>query len=183
MSEALLSHAVAAAKRARRTAGRVRRRVEQINTVPVLGARARPRPALRPAHLSVLVGRTLNLAVPWPPGAAAVTEARLVLERRGRWQSIPWNGNRSRTAGSCSPPPRRCATHGTTTPPPRPRLDDGIWRLTVAAIGADGQETRYGIAAPDVPASDGPTLPSRPARPAVPPSDPCGPSTATPCSR
>ncbi|UJB41719.1 hypothetical protein [Streptomyces sp. A1-5] len=163
MSEALLSHAVAAAKRARRTAGRVRRRVEQINTVPVLGARARPRPALRPAHLSVLVGRTLNLAVPWPPGATAVTEARLVLERRGRRQSIPLerepqpDGRLLLTATA----PLRHARHDDATAP-GPRLDDGIWRLTVAATDADGQETHYGIAAPDVPASDGPTLPSPP---------------------
>ncbi|WP_438488284.1 hypothetical protein [Streptomyces sp. S186] len=163
MSEALLSHAVAAAKRARRTAGRIRRRVEQINTVPALGARTRPRPTVRPVHLSVLAGRTLNLAVPWPGSAADVTEARLVLERRGRRHSVvlerePQPDGRLLLTATA---PLRHARHDDPAAP-GPRLDDGIWRLTIAALGADGQKFRHAIAAPGVPAADGPTLPSPP---------------------
>ncbi|KUL38778.1 hypothetical protein ADL22_17275 [Streptomyces sp. NRRL F-4489] len=163
MSEALLSHAVAAVKRARRTAGRVRRRVEQINTVPALSARARPLPALRPAHLSVLSGRTLNVAVAWPRAAAGVTAARLVLERRGRQQSVPLEQE---------PQPDGTLLLTATAPLRHtryddaglsgPRLDGGLWRMTVAVTDARGRTTRCGIASPDAPAGDGPTLPSPP---------------------
>ncbi|MFB7634144.1 hypothetical protein ACFC0M_24800 [Streptomyces sp. NPDC056149] len=163
MSEALLSHAVAAAKRARRTAGRVRRRVEQINTVPALGTRARPRPTLPPTHLSVLAGRTLNIAVPWPRGAADVAEARLVLERRGRQRTVPL-AREPQPDGQLLLTATAALRHARRDEPgvPGPRLDDGIWRLTVVVVDARGQQTRCGIAAPDAPAADGPTLPNPP---------------------
>ncbi|MEV0371736.1 hypothetical protein AB0I10_18210 [Streptomyces sp. NPDC050636] len=163
MSEALLSHAVAAVTRARRTVGRVRRRVEQINTVPALGTRARPRPTVRPVHLSVLSGRTLNLAVPCPQGSASPAEARLVLEHRGRQQSVLLeqepqpDGTLLLTATA----PLRHARHDDRAAA-GPQLDDGVWRLTIVAVNRAGQETRYGIAAPDARAADGPTLPCPP---------------------
>lgn len=71
MRQVLLNRAVRAGRRARRAAAGVRRRIERVDTVPVLAARPRPRPLLRPVHLSVLGGRTLNVAVRYPAGRTA----------------------------------------------------------------------------------------------------------------
>lgn len=164
MSEALLSHAVWAVKRARRAAGRARRRVEQINTVPALGTRARPRPTLRPVHLSILSGRTLNVAVPCPwQHAAGLARALLVLEHRGRLQHAPLerepqpDGTLLLTATV----PLRHAQHDDPATP-GPQLGNGVWRLTIATIDEAGQESRYGITAPSAHGVDGPTHPCPP---------------------
>ncbi|MFI0981284.1 hypothetical protein ACH4SP_30275 [Streptomyces sp. NPDC021093] len=159
MSDALLSHAVAAAKRARRTAGRVRRRVERINTVPALGARVVPRPVLRPVHLSVLSGRTLNLALPCPHPATPPVRARLLLEHRGRSQSVPLDLERHPEGllltGTAS---LRHARHDDPAAP-GPQLTDGVWRLTVITTDATGHESRYSVADPASRSVEGPTLP------------------------
>ncbi|MGW7411410.1 hypothetical protein [Streptomyces sp. NPDC054863] len=159
MSDALLSHAVAAAKRARRTAGRVRRRVERINTVPAIGARVVPRPVLRPVHLSVLSGRTLNLALPCPHPATPPARARLLLEHRGRSQSVPLDlelhPEGLLLTGTAS---LRHARHDDPAAPGA-QLTDGVWRLTVVTTDAAGHESRYSVADPASRGAEGPTLP------------------------
>lgn len=167
MSETLLSHAVGAVKRARRTAGRIRRRVERMDTVPALGGRGRSGPTLKPVHLSVLGGRTFNLAVPLPlpsPGtSAAVTSALLVFERGGQRQAVPMELESQRHG-----PMLLTATvglrHARHDAPETsgPRLTDGVWKLTVETAGADGRKDRFGLTAPTAHASSGPTLSTSP---------------------
>ncbi|OKI00875.1 hypothetical protein A6A06_18410 [Streptomyces sp. CB02923] len=161
MSEALLSHAVGAVKRARRTAGRVRRRVERINTVPALGTRG-PRATLRPAHLSVLGGRTLNVAVPCPAGHTGAEAARLVLEHRGLRRTAEMEAERQPdgTVLLTATASLRHARHDLGLG--GLRLDDGVWRLSVALRDASGTQHVFAVAAADPYISDGPTLPHPP---------------------
>ncbi|CAM5591873.1 hypothetical protein GCM10010329_48470 [Streptomyces spiroverticillatus] len=162
MNDALLSQAVKAVSRARRTAGRVRRRVERINTVPALGARVGSRPTLPPVHLSLLSGRTLNLAVRCPSASTPPEHARLVFEHRGRRQSV--------TLAQEKHPEGLLLTatvslrHAELDAPEAtgPRLSDGVWRLTVVTTDRTGNESRYGIADPTATAPEGPTLPHSP---------------------
>jgi hypothetical protein len=162
MNDALLSQAVKAVHRARRTAGRVRRRVERINTVPALGARVGSRPTLAPVHLSLVSGRTLNLAVRCPGTGTPPEHSRLVLEHRGRRQSVTL-AQESHPEGLLltATVPLRHAEHDAPGLP-GPRLCDGVWRLTVVITDRTGQELRYGIADPTVTAPEGPTLPHSP---------------------
>ncbi|MFD4372011.1 hypothetical protein [Streptomyces sp. NPDC058486] len=173
MSDALLPYAVGAAKRARRVAVRMRRRVERLHTAPAFGGRIPPRPALRPLHLSVLGGRTLNVAVLVPP-ATEVASARLELVRGGRVHRLPLelepqtDGTRLLTATTAlrfTPTPG----DGDTTeaaeaaePGPGLPLSAGLWRIATVLTRPDGQEVRTGVAAVAVPSSDGPVAPVSP---------------------
>ncbi|MBT2470188.1 hypothetical protein J7E97_20485 [Streptomyces sp. ISL-66] len=169
MSETLLSHAVGAVKRARRTAGRIRRRVERIDTVPALGGRGRSGPTLKPVHLSVLGGRTFNLAVPVPVPvsssgtSAEIISAVLVFERGDQRQSVPME-RESQGHGPALFTVTAGLRHARHDAPEAsgPRLTDGVWRLTVETADADGREERFGITAPAAHASSGPTLSTSP---------------------
>ncbi|MFE6228148.1 hypothetical protein [Streptomyces sp. NPDC057854] len=160
MSDALLPYAVGAAKRARRVAVRMRRRVERLHTAPAFGGGIPPRPALRPLHLSVLGGRTLNVALLAPP-ATGIAAARLELARGGRVHRLPLelepqpDGTRLLTATTAlrfadAPDGRGLA------------LTAGLWRVATVLTGPDGQETRTGVAAVALPATDGPVAPVSP---------------------
>ncbi|MFI9226749.1 hypothetical protein [Streptomyces rimosus] len=158
MSEVLLSHAVGAVKRARRTAGRVRRRVERMNTVPVLGTRGRSHAALRPVHLSVLGGRTLNVAVPCPAGDIAPDAARLVLEHRGQRRTVAMEAEPQPdgTVLLTATASLRHARHDSGLD--GLQLDDGVWRLSIALRDASGAQHVLGVSAAQPYASNGPTL-------------------------
>lgn len=163
MSESLLPYAVGAAKRARTAAVRVRRRVERMHTVPAIGSGVRPRPLLRPVHISVLGGRTLNVAVPYPHHAAGLAAARLELARGTR-----------RVVVELTPEPQRDDTvlltatiplHHADHPEPGSRgvaLASGVWRFALVITDGEGRETRTDIAAPPLHNIDGPTLPTSP---------------------
>ncbi|MEU8586873.1 hypothetical protein AB0C59_07660 [Streptomyces sp. NPDC048664] len=163
MSQALLSHAVTIAASARRTAGRARRGMEQLRTVPAFGGSGRGRPSLRPIHLSVIGGGTLNIAVPLPPGAEAPEEAYLQVERRNESRRVPlevepqWEGPTLLTATTALRHPRHDG-------PERPGLDvgDGLWQLTVVLVHRSGTARRFAVLAPPAPVSTGPTLASSP---------------------
>ncbi|MGW1008979.1 hypothetical protein ACWD4X_02875 [Streptomyces termitum] len=189
MSDALLPYAVGAAKRARRVAVRVRRRMERLHTAPAFGGGIPPRPALRPVHLSVLGGRTLNVAVP-APSSAGVGAARLELVRGRSVHRLPLEAEPqadgtlllTATTALCftdGPPARKPGPGrapgegtgpaegqdtGTARGPGRPGLplSAGLWRLAVVLPGADGGETRTGVAAVGLPAADGPVAPVSP---------------------
>uniref|UniRef100_A0AAU2UYZ4 Uncharacterized protein n=1 Tax=Streptomyces sp. NBC_00003 TaxID=2903608 RepID=A0AAU2UYZ4_9ACTN len=163
MGEPLLSHAVRAAKWARGAASRARLRTEQIDTLPALGARGRSLALLRPVHLSVLGGRTLNLALPCPSLAGGVTGAGLLLESRGRSQRLPLE---------MEPQPDGGVLLTLTTPLRHARLDapdarglrlhDGIWRLTLVATDHAGRQHRAAVASLTASIGDGPTLRTSP---------------------
>lgn len=163
MSETLLSHAVGAVKHARRTAGRIRRRVERINTVPALGSPGRARATLRPVHLSVLGGRTFNLAVPSPRRASELAGAFLVLERRDQRRAIPMEleAQPDGTVLLTVTAPLRHARYDAQDAS-GPRLTDGVWRLAVEATDSKGRKARFALTAPPAHAGDGPTLSSPP---------------------
>ncbi|MCX4527149.1 MULTISPECIES: hypothetical protein [unclassified Streptomyces] len=163
MSETLLSHAVGAVKRARRTAGRIRRRVERINTVPALGTRGRARPTLKPVHLSVLGGRTFNLAVPSPRRSADVASAFLVFER-GTQRHVVAMELEPQPHGPTLLTATAGLRHARHDGPEAsgPRLTDGVWRLTVEISDTNGRRARFGITAPTPHVADGPTLSAPP---------------------
>ncbi|MFG2196344.1 hypothetical protein [Streptomyces sp. NPDC048639] len=127
MTGTLLTHAVGAARKARTTAVRVRRRAERMNTVPALGGTGRRRPLLRPVHLSVLGGRTLNAAVPFPRPASGIAAARLELRHGGHRETVPLEPEPYATG---APGEDRCvlltataalsSPYGTGSCPPRP---------------------------------------------------------------
>lgn len=132
-----------------------------MSTVPALGQGVRPRPAIAPHHLSVLGGRTLNVAVPWDGDAPA--SARLELIRGARRLSAELavepqpDGPPLLTATA----PLRHADH------PEGRTDglllsSGIWRFCVKAVDAGGRETVVDLSAPSFATIDGPTLPTHP---------------------
>ncbi|MFD5764997.1 hypothetical protein ACFWIN_04135 [Streptomyces sp. NPDC127049] len=190
MSDALLPYAVGAAKRARRVAVRMRRRVERLHTAPAFGGGIPPRPALRPLHLSVLGGRTLNAALIAPPGTE-VASARLELARGGRVHRLPLelepqpDGTLLLTAttalrftdapadvsaeASADVPagtdadtgPRTGADAG-TGPGAGLALTAGLWRVGTVLTRPGGQEQRTGVAAVPLPATDGPIAPVSP---------------------
>ncbi|MFI1965955.1 hypothetical protein ACH429_17905 [Streptomyces pathocidini] len=168
MSNALLSRAVGAARRARTTAVRVRGRVERMDTVPVLGNGGRPRPLLRPEHLSVLGGRTLNLAVPFPRTTRSLAAARLELRHGGRLVALPLE-QEARPGGG----PLLTATAPldyADAPAPEGRaLSEGLWRMAVVVTDGAGRERRAALAAPAPRTTAGPTLahPPHPATGAV----------------
>ncbi|MFF2776643.1 hypothetical protein ACFVU3_17230 [Streptomyces sp. NPDC058052] len=176
MSDALLPYAVGAAKRARRVAVRMRRRVERLHTAPAFGGGIPPRPALRPLHLSVLGGRTLNVALLVPP-ATDVASARLELVRGGRTHRLPLalephtGGALLLTATTAlrftDAPADRAAGAGDDAGqagPGRlgPALTAGLWRVGTVLTRPDGQEVRTGVAAVALPATDGPVAPVSP---------------------
>ncbi|MFF6791319.1 hypothetical protein ACFY9C_19855 [Streptomyces filamentosus] len=173
MSDALLPYAVGAAKRARRVAVRMRRRVERLHTAPAFGGGIPPRPALRPLHLSVLGGRTLNVAVFAPP-SAEVAAARLELARGGRVFRLPLelepqpDGTlllAATTALRFAGPPGAAETAGSAAgagPGSGLGLFAGLWRVTTVLTAPGGQETRTGVAAVALPAGDGPVAPVSP---------------------
>lgn len=184
MGEPLLSHAVRAAKWARGAAVRARRRAELIDTVPALGARARSGPPLRPVHLSLLGGRTLNVALPCPAPVADTAEVRLHLESHGRVEQLPLEREPQPDGGTLLTltTSLRHARHDAPTTH-GPRLDDGLWRMSLVAVDHQGRIRRTPIAALHEAVSDGPTLRT----PRTPPPG-CttawsAPSTATPWSR
>ncbi|WP_282695083.1 hypothetical protein [Streptomyces sp. CC208A] len=171
MSDALLPYAVGAAKRARRVAVRMRRRVERLHTAPAFGGGIPPRPALRPLHLSVLGGRTLNVAVLAPP-SADLASARLELTRGGRTLRLPLelepqgDGTLLLTATTAlrfTDTPEQPGDTGPYGPGrPGPALSAGLWRITTVLTRTDGQELRTGVAAAALPAADGPVAPVSP---------------------
>ncbi len=159
VSDTLLPYAVSAAKRARTVVVKVRRRVERMNTVPTLGGGVHPRALLAPVHLSVLGGRTLNVAVPFAGDRAGLAAARLELARGSRRMSVdltaePWqDGGLLLTATV----PLRHAGY----PEGGSRglvLDSGLWRFSVVTTDTGGRETRSGLAAAPFGNADGPTL-------------------------
>ncbi|MER5738955.1 MULTISPECIES: hypothetical protein [unclassified Streptomyces] len=171
MSDSLLPYAVGAANRARRVAVRMRRRVERLHTAPAFASGIRPRPALKAVHLSVLGGRTLNVALLAPP-AVDVTAARLEFARGGRHHRLDLDvepqgdGTRLLTATTAlrytdrTDLPDSPGDHG----PGRAgvALAGGLWRIGVVLTGADGREVRAGVGAVALPATDGPTAPVSP---------------------
>ncbi|WP_199816625.1 hypothetical protein [Streptomyces griseus] len=188
MSDALLPYAVGAAKRARRVAVRMRRRVERLHTAPAFGGGIPPRPALRPLHLSVLGGRTLNVAVFAPP-SAGVAAARLELARGGRTFRLPLelepqpDGTLLLTAttalrftgaaGAAGAPETAGAARAAGAPETAGSaagegpgaglgLSAGLWRVATVLTAPGGQETRTGVAAVALPAGDGPVAPVSP---------------------
>ncbi|MFF6881889.1 hypothetical protein ACFY9F_01740 [Streptomyces sp. NPDC012421] len=169
MSDALLPYAVGAAKRARRVAVRMRRRVERLHTAPAFGGGIPPRPALRPLHLSVLGGRTLNVALVAPPGTD-LASARLELARGGRVHRLPLelepqpDGTLLLTATTALRLTDTPAGTGTDTGPGRAglALTPGLWRVGTVLTRPDGQEQRTGVAAVPIPATDGPIAPVSP---------------------
>ncbi|GHB73306.1 hypothetical protein GCM10010331_71600 [Streptomyces xanthochromogenes] len=159
MGEPLLTHAVKAAKWARGATGRARLRAERLNTVPALGTRGRPLAQLRPVHLSVLGGRTLNLALLCPSLADGAAEAELLVESHGRTARLPLE---------LEPQADGRVLLTLTTPLCHARLDapqakglrlrDGIWRLTVVTTDRGGRQRRAAVASFSAPVGDGPTL-------------------------
>lgn len=141
---------------------RVRRRVERMSTVPALGHGVRTRPSVNPVHLSVLGGRTLNAAVPWP-GPRAPHAARLELVRGGRRLSTELAAE-PRPDGSfllTATVPLRHADH----PEDKAHgllLGSGIWRFSVTVTDDGGRESTVDLTAPGFAAVDGPTLPTHP---------------------
>lgn len=174
MSDALLPYAVGAAKRARRVAVRMRRRVERLHTAPAFGGGIPPRPALRPLHLSVLGGRTLNVALIAPAGTE-VASARLELARGGRVHRLPLEPEPQPdgtllltattalrfTADPAAPADPEPDT-GTGTGRGGLALTPGLWRVGTVLTRPDGQEQRTGVAAVPLPATDGPIAPVSP---------------------
>lgn len=140
----------------------MRRRVERLHTAPALGNGIRPRPTLRPVHLSVLGGRTLNVAL-IAPEALDITAAHLELVRGGRRHRLDLEqepgpgGARLLTATAAL----RHADHPESGPSPLP-LNSGLWRMSAVLTCADGQEVRAGVAAAAVTTTEGPTLPVSP---------------------
>ncbi|MFC6061572.1 hypothetical protein [Streptomyces ochraceiscleroticus] len=167
MDHALLSRAVKAGRRARRAAGGVRRRIERVDTVPVLAARLRPRPVLRPVHLSVLGGRTLNVAVRYPRRAQGIGTALLHLNHRGHRRTAPLtpelqpDGTLLLTATA----PLHFAPHDEPAEYAEPgalALGPGIWRLSLAVTDTAGREILAGLGAAPPRTGGGPTLPHSP---------------------
>lgn len=163
MNQALLSHAVTIAARARRTVGRARGSMEQIRTVPAFGGPGRGRPALRPVHLSVLGGGTLNVAVPQPAGHDELVSASLHMERRTQSRSIPLDPE-CQHDGSTLLTATTALCHPRHDDPQQPglRLGDGLWRLTVVIAYRSGSTARFAVTVPPTPAGGGPTRPSCP---------------------
>ncbi|GHA69108.1 hypothetical protein ACIQRS_10915 [Streptomyces termitum] len=185
--------------------------MERLHTAPAFGGGIPPRSALRPVHLSVLGGRTLNVAVPAPP-SAGVSAARLELVRGRSAHRLPLeaepqaDGSLLLTATTAlsftdGPPARKpgpdrapaespgrdadrapaeapaegagpagsqdtgqATGEAAARGPGRPGLplSAGLWRLAVVLTGADGGETRTGVAAVGLPAADGPVAPVSP---------------------
>lgn len=163
MSESLLPYAVGAAKRARTMAVRVRRRVERMNTVPTLGTGVRPRPVVAPVHLSVLGGRTLNVAVPFARQSAGLSAARLELVHSGRRVSVELVPERESDDSLLltATVPLRYA-EGDEAGARGPVLSSGIWRFSVVVTDDGGRESRVDLSAPAFGTTDGPTLPTSP---------------------
>lgn len=163
MSESLLPYAVGAAKRARTMAVRVRRKVERMNTVPALGTGVRPRPVIAPVHLSVLGGRTLNVAVPLSRQSADPAGARLELVHGSRRVSVDLavepqaDGSALLTATV----PLRYA-EGELDTARGLLLSAGIWRFSVVVTDDGGRETRADLSAPAFSTVHGPMLPTSP---------------------
>ncbi|MGP9020861.1 hypothetical protein ACT1U9_21000 [Streptomyces sp. BR1] len=165
MSDSLLPYAVGAAKRARRAAVRMRRRVEQMHTVPAIDG-VKPRPLLQAVHFSVSGGRTLNFAVAFPRRPEAISAAHLEFSRGRRVvhvdleQEPQSDGTLLLTATSPlrHDDPSETAVRG-------PLLSTGTWRMEVVVTGSDGRELRAKISSAPSASSDsldGPTLSTSP---------------------
>ncbi|GAA0590317.1 hypothetical protein [Streptomyces crystallinus] len=162
MSDSLLPYAVGAAKRARRAAVRMRRRVEQMHTVPAIDG-VKPRPLLQPVHFSVSGGRTLNFAVTFPRRPEAVSAAHLEMSRGRKVvhveleQEPQSDGSLllTATAPLRHDDPSETGTRG-------PVLSSGMWRMEVVVTDSDGRELRAKIASAPAESSDGPTLSTSP---------------------
>lgn len=134
-----------------------------MHTVPALGTGVRPRPLLQTVHLSVLGGRTLNVAVPFPQRPAGLSSARLELTRGSRRLSV-----------DLAVEPRRDGSLLLTATMPLIHaehlegdarglvLDSGVWRFAVVTTDGGGRETRADLSAPPLSTMDGPTLPTSP---------------------
>jgi hypothetical protein len=163
VSESLLPYAVGAAKRARTMAVRVRRKVERMNTVPALGTGVRPRPVIAPVHLSVLGGRTLNIAVPLSRHSADPAAARLELIHGSQRVSVdlavePEPNGSVLLTGTV---PLRY-TEGEHDTARGLLLGAGIWRFSVVVTDDGGRETRADLSAPSFSTVHGPMLPTSP---------------------
>ncbi|MEU3609011.1 hypothetical protein AB0E83_26720 [Streptomyces sp. NPDC035033] len=144
-----------------------------MHTAPALGGGIPPRPALRPLHLSVLGGRTLNVALFAPP-ADEIASARLELSRGGRVFRLPLelepqaDGARLLTATTAlrftdaPEPPAGPDAEAYGPGRPGPALFAGLWRVAAVLTRPDGQERRTGVAAVALPAADGPVAPVSP---------------------
>ncbi|MFF0474364.1 hypothetical protein [Streptomyces sp. NPDC004284] len=162
MSDSLLPYAVGAAKRARQVAVRMRRRVEQLHTVPAIGGGLRPHAMLRPVHFSVSSGRTLNFAVAVP--APQVASAVLVLSHRTSREQIPLELE-PQADGTVLLTATTSLRHSGRSETARrgPVLSSGLWRLEVVITKPGGQTQRVKVAAASGhEISDGPTLPHSP---------------------
>ncbi|CAG6393166.1 hypothetical protein NMG29_07780 [Streptomyces cocklensis] len=134
-----------------------------MHTVPALGSGVRPRPVLQTEHLSVLGGRTLNVAVVLPRQPAGLAAARLELVRGSRRMSLELVMEPQRdgtllltaTAPLLHAGPGERDTRGLA-------VGTGIWRFTVVTVDTAGRETRADLAAPALSTIDGPTLPTSP---------------------
>jgi hypothetical protein len=163
VSDSLLPYAVGAAKRARSAAVRVRRRVERMHTVPALGTGVRPRPLLQTVHLSVLGGRTLNVAVPFPQRPEGLTAARLELIRGTRRLSLDLTREPRRDGSLLLTATTPLLHAGPTERDTRGLvMETGVWRLVVVTTDGGGRETRSDLSAPTPSTMDGPTLPTSP---------------------
>ncbi|MEU6854625.1 hypothetical protein ABZ901_32410 [Actinacidiphila alni] len=134
-----------------------------MHTVPALGTGVRPRPLLQTVHLSVLGGRTLNVAVPFPRRPEGLAAARLELIRGGRRLSLDLV-QEPRRDGSLLLTATTALLHaGPTERDSRGLvLDSGVWRLVVVTTDDGGRETRSDLTAPTPSTMDGPTLPTSP---------------------
>lgn len=162
MSESLLPYAVGAAKRARTMAVRVRRKVERMNTVPALGTGVRPRPVIAPVHLSVLGGRTLNVAVPLSRHSADPTAARLELVHGSRRVSVDLEVEPDSDSSLLLTATVPLRYEGEQDTARGLLLAVGIWRFSVVVTDDGGRETRADLSAPAFASVDGPMLPTSP---------------------
>ncbi|MFE9566001.1 hypothetical protein ACFYM0_33410 [Streptomyces sp. NPDC006487] len=141
-----LRHAVGAARRVHRAAVRLRRRTRQSHTVPAFSGGIRPRPWLRPLHLSVAGGRTLNFAVAVP--GDSVSTAHLVLECGADRVQTPLEPE-PRTDGTVLltvTAPLRHADHPESGAR-GPVLGDGLWRAALIVTDPAGRSRRTEVRA------------------------------------
>ncbi len=156
MSDSLLPYAVGAAKRARKAAVRMRRRVERLHTVPAIGGGLRPRAHISPVHFSISGGRTLNFAVAVARGR--VGSAVLVLTHGTHRVELPLDvePQADGTALLTATTPLRYETPSETGRR-GPMLTSGLWKPTLVLTDPQGETHRAAVTAFAEPAADGPT--------------------------
>lgn len=138
-----------AARRLLATARATRFRAERVAAGRVGGGARALLPA--PVHLSIRDSRTLNLAVAALPGERA-EGAHLVISRGHRRFRVPLAAEQHAhggllLAGTATLRDVRDMIDGpgAVGTPVRPRLGEGVWRLTVVTVDARGRVRRRGI--------------------------------------